>query len=220
MIQKTFPVGNIELPSKFRPLVEMARTDILEIGISNFTIENLAVKLHISKKTIYKYFPSKNDLIKAVLNLYYNQICAKVQAVEINLNDPLATISIILKTVYQQTSKMSSKTFYEVKLYYPDYWQKIEQFRENVIQQLSELFNIAQKQGLIRKDVNLYFIIQLIMKIVQDIFQPEFLVNSPYTFTNIIPSFIDLIMNGLLEKSHAIDFQQLLNPPINQNGLL
>jgi len=81
------------------------------------------------------------------------------------------------------------------------------------------LFNIAQKQGLIRKDVNLDFIVLLIMKIVQDIFQPEFLIHSPYTLSNIIPSFIDLIMNGLLEKSQAIDFQQLLNSSLNQGEL-
>jgi len=154
-----------------------------------------------------------------VLDYYYDQIYTKVHAIEIKVNDPLTSISIILKTVFQQTSKMSSRTIYEVKLYYPEYWRKIEQLRENIVRQLSELFNIAQKQGLIRKDVNLDFIVLLIMKIVQDIFQPEFLIHSPYTLSNIIPSFIDLIMNGLLEKSQAIDFQQLLNSSLNQGEL-
>ena len=37
---------------------------ILSDGVKSFTVEHLASKLSMSKKTIYQYFPSKGGVIK------------------------------------------------------------------------------------------------------------------------------------------------------------
>ena len=37
-------------------------------GIKSFTVENLASKLAMSKKTIYQYFPKKEVLIKKIID--------------------------------------------------------------------------------------------------------------------------------------------------------
>ena len=41
---------------------------VLSNGIKSFTVENLASKLSMSKKTIYQYFPKKELLIKKIID--------------------------------------------------------------------------------------------------------------------------------------------------------
>ncbi|MGC9363270.1 MAG: TetR/AcrR family transcriptional regulator [Fidelibacterota bacterium] len=217
MTRNTFPKGIHPIPEKMRFVTESARQDILKNGISGFTIEKHTTKLRISKKTLYKYFPSKDEFIKAALQAHIDNIYACLKTVAFNPEQPLETLLRLLQTVFEKISTVSSNTMYEVKLYYPETWDQIEQLRTDIIQRLSSLFVIAQQRNIIRKNVNLDFISNLVMRIVQDIFQPEFLINSPYSLSTIIPMFTDLIMNGLLEKTETVDFFKLMQSIANKH---
>ncbi|MCK4448451.1 MAG: hypothetical protein KAW56_15390, partial [Candidatus Marinimicrobia bacterium] len=108
--------------------------------------------------------------------------------------------------IFNNISKMSSELVYDVKLFYPKVWNSIEKFREEVIDKIYNSFIIAQGMGLIRKDIDLKFNANLIMQIVQTVFQHEFLICSSYSLSDIIKMFIDLMMNGLMEKDKSFDF--------------
>lgn len=203
---KTFPVGNKELPEKFRPIIEYARQKIMAYGIRNFTVEKFVSDLHISKKTIYKYFSTKEEFIEAVLFYNYNELFSSVDAIQPDEEDPIRTVFMILQVIFNNISKMSSELVYDVKLFYPKVWNSIEKFREEVIDKIYNSFIIAQGMGLIRKDIDLKFNANLIMQIVQTVFQPEFLICSSYSLSDIIKMFIDLMMNGLMEKDKSFDF--------------
>lgn len=211
MTQYSFPKSKNTMPDKMQFVIESARQDILKNGISAFTIEKYTAKLHISKKTLYKYFPSKDAFIKAALQAHIDDIYACLKTVVFNPEQPLVTLLRLLQTVFEKISSVSSHTMYEVKLYYPEIWEQIGQLRTDIIQRLSSLFVVAQKQNIIRRNVNLDFISNLVMRIVQEVFQPEFLMQSPYSLSTIIPMFTDLIMNGLLEKTETVDFYELMH---------
>ncbi|HCL00756.1 MAG TPA: hypothetical protein DHW42_11710 [Candidatus Marinimicrobia bacterium] len=208
MKQKTFTMSRYELPEKFRPVINLALQKIFGNGISGFTIEKLAAELRISKKTIYKYFRSKEEFVEAVLMYNFELMDSAISSIPDDPDDPLGTALSILKKIFEMTSKMSSRGIYESKIYYPQYWQRIELFRENVIQRMYVLFKKAQKQGVLRQDINIEFSINILMKTVQEVFQPEYLIHSPYPISRVISMFIDMVMNGLLEKRHEIDFQK------------
>ena len=208
MKHKTFTMSKYELPEKFRPVINLALQKIFGNGISGFTIEKLAAELRISKKTIYKYFRSKEEFVEAVLMDNFEQMNSAITSIPDDPDDPLGTALSILKKIFEMTSKMSSRGIYESKIYYPQYWQRIELFRENVIQRMYGLFQKAQKQGVLRQDINIEFSINILMKTVQEVFQPEYLIHSPYSISMVISMFIDMVMNGLLEKRHEIDFQK------------
>lgn len=170
MIRNTFPMSFTPIPEKMRFVIESARQDILKNGISGFTIEKHTTKLRISKKTLYKYFPSKDAFIKAALQAHIDDIYASLKTVALNPEQPLETLLRILQTVFEKILVVSSNTMYEVKLYYPEVWNQIELLRTDIIQRLNSLFVIAQKQSIIRKNINLDFISNLVMQVVQDIF--------------------------------------------------
>jgi len=48
-------------------ILEKSKELFLRNGFKTVGMDDIAQSLHISKKTIYQYFPSKDDLVKAVL---------------------------------------------------------------------------------------------------------------------------------------------------------
>ena len=46
-----------------------------------FSVDTLAERLKISKKTVYKYFPTKEDLARAIYEEYYKDALAKADSI-------------------------------------------------------------------------------------------------------------------------------------------
>ena len=209
MKQETFPLSNKELPLKFRPILEHARFRIMQSGIRTFTIEKLASDLKVSKKTIYKILPSKEEFVEAVLLYHFEELFSKVQQLPDHPEDPLRYISLTLDIILRQISLMTAATMYEIKLYYPQVWRQLEDFQSAVVKNLLNGFKKARQMGLIRKELKLDFVTGLIMRIVQSVFQPEFFINYSYTISEMVRMFIDLIMNGMMESGCPFDIRTI-----------
>lgn len=209
MKHETFSLGKKELPLKVRPILEHARLRILQSGIRIFTIEQLASDLKISKRTVYKIFPSKEEFVEAVLLFHFEELFFKVQQLPDHPEDPLKQILLTLNIILQQISLVTASTMYEVKLYFPQVWQQVENFQSGVVKNLLNGFKKARQMGLIRKGLKLDFITGLIMQIVQSVFQPEFFINHSYTIPDMVRMFIDLIMNGMMEDGQQFDISTI-----------
>ncbi|MGN1421432.1 MAG: TetR/AcrR family transcriptional regulator [Eubacterium sp.] len=88
--------------------IESLRTEGLK-----FSVDTIASKLKISKKTIYKLFPSKEALAYAIYEEYYSRALANVKKIENEGNNT----EIRLLLIYQDASHMiRSEIFNKYKL--------------------------------------------------------------------------------------------------------
>lgn len=55
-------------------ILDSAVTYIVERGLSNFTLENVAARAGVSKPLVYKYFARREDLLKAMLEREYRYL--------------------------------------------------------------------------------------------------------------------------------------------------
>ncbi len=182
MTQKTFPVADKELPLSFRPVIEHARTQIMQNGIRSFTIEKLTAELRMSKKTIYKYFTSKEEFVEAVLRYNFDDLFSKVEKLLEESDDLLQHIYHSIYIISNHLSVMNSNSVYEIKLYYPNIWNRVEQFRNSFMNDLTSRIKKAQTLGLIRKDIKTDFLTGIIVGVVQNVFNRNFLSNIPILF--------------------------------------
>ena len=49
-------------------MLEHATALVLEVGVSGFTIDELAKRSKVAKTTIYRHFPSRTELLVAALD--------------------------------------------------------------------------------------------------------------------------------------------------------
>lgn len=88
--------------------IESLRTEGLK-----FSVDTIASKLKISKKTIYKFFPDKETLAYAIYEEYYSRALDNVREIEKSGNN----IKVLLLMVYRDASFMiRSEIFNKYKL--------------------------------------------------------------------------------------------------------
>ncbi|PIS27864.1 MAG: hypothetical protein COT43_08345 [Candidatus Marinimicrobia bacterium CG08_land_8_20_14_0_20_45_22] len=215
MKQKSFPSELENISGKMISVIEYARSQILASGFRNLSVEKIAADLHISKKTIYKRFPTKDKFIEFILLYHYDKIFATVRAIQPDDKQPLNAVVLVVRAVYKHFCVMNPQTIYDVKIHYPQVWKKIEAFREEIVTTLFGSFKKAQQLGFVRNDIDVRFAIALILKSVESVFQPEFFLNSSYSIADTIGLYIDLTMNGILNKNTNFDIDRLVKNETN-----
>ncbi|HPC36989.1 MAG TPA: TetR/AcrR family transcriptional regulator [Candidatus Marinimicrobia bacterium] len=191
---------------KLSPAIAYARQFILANGTRTLNLDQLAADLHIAKKTLYKEFPTKEKFIEYVLFDIYHELFAESRAVQLDPKDPLRCFYGLMKALFRHVSHINPKTVLDVKLFFPRVWKEIEEFEQEVINRILDSFQKADELGLLRKKFDLKFTADLIVRIVQNTFQPEIFISAPYSITEMIKIFVDIIMNGLMEKQFTFNF--------------
>ena len=134
---------------KLQILNDIAK-NILNYGFRNFTLDEVASNIHISKKTIYKIFQTKEELIRAViinqLGSPYNNI-HKIIKEESSTVEKLINLSIVVEQYYSAFNPTSIK---RLAHYFPELADYVEQFRTNrIIPLINQLLQDGKKKNLI-----------------------------------------------------------------------
>jgi AcrR family transcriptional regulator len=120
-------------------ILSTSADSIMRYGIKRFTMDEIAEKLGISKKTIYSFFRSKKELIEAAMDREF-QIIYKEQDENMLKAETLPDkVLALLFPVFRLTSKIDRIMLEELVKYYPDIWSKIDEKRQERIRQISAI---------------------------------------------------------------------------------
>jgi AcrR family transcriptional regulator len=167
-------------------------------GFYKITMDEIAKGLRISKKTIYKYFPSKKNLLEAIVNSFLlttqNKILKKLDEQE----NSIFKIKALSKLFAELSLKMNRKMLYDLQIHMPELWKTVESFREKLIRNIWEnIIDQGKKEGYIVEKPN-DIIITYILSSIQSIIDPTFLINHNYSMNEAFKITFDLIIKGLL----------------------
>lgn len=140
---------------KFVAILDKTIELFFEYGIRNLNMDDISRSLGISKKTLYQYFKSKEDLIEKLF--YYDEMkwnleFSKIKADNLNAIEILLKVSLI---VYEEMGKLNPKLKFELKKYYePIYYQFMVRKQNQIFSQMSKNILKGIGEGLYRSDVN------------------------------------------------------------------
>jgi len=182
---------------------------LINDGVRAFTVENLANCLCISKKTIYKFFPTKEALIDKIVSFRLNQIEAEIKAVMNNNSNPIQQFLGVMNIFYNSIAKLKIEQIGELKNRYPEMWRKIEIFRLNRQEDFYSILKNAQKKGLIRENLNVELIATIYTNIINSTFQPEFFIENSLLPKIVLPAFVEMVSGGLLSEEGQKYYKQI-----------
>ena len=139
-------------------IVKRALNDFMQYGFKTFTMDDLASKMGISKKTLYEHFPSKNDLVEAVLDYALDMSCKNVDAF-------VQGDGSVIENVYRNQEKVkeifninSDRPISELQKYYSKTYERMEiEFAKSDARFIDKLLEKGWKEGLFREDINVNF---------------------------------------------------------------
>ncbi|WP_454967183.1 TetR/AcrR family transcriptional regulator [Capnocytophaga leadbetteri] len=139
-------------------IVKRALNDFMQYGFKTFTMDDLASKMGISKKTLYEHFPSKNDLVEAVLDYALDMSCKNVEAFVQGEGSVIENVYRNQKKVKEIFNINSDRPIWELQKYYSKTYERMEiEFAKSDARFIDKLLEKGWKEGLFREDINVNF---------------------------------------------------------------
>jgi len=190
-------------------ILEYTITQFLDNGSYKTTMDELAKGLKISKKTIYKYFPSKIILMEQVLSFLQEKTKRELyQIVDsdncffekfFRLASYLADFSLIV-------GKNNFINFLKTEL---KLWDAVDNFRTHVIEHIWEVIIRQGKEEDFIIDINEKIILTMILSSLKGIINPTFLTENNITMKTAFDETFYILINGILTEKGKIAFEKL-----------
>ena len=186
---------NIDIKEK--QILEEGFESVSSGGLNSFTVEGLASKLFISKKTIYEYFPSKEKLLEKIVRYRIGVVKRHIKEIIEKNSNPVLQFVEMKRYIFKFTSRFDSNRMVEFKSKYPDIWEMIESMRLDNKHNFVKILSEGQGQGYVRKELDVNFVSTLYVSIINSTFQPEFFVKNNISYSDSLQVYTNIMSYGL-----------------------
>jgi len=182
-------------------IVDVASKRFMDNGITKVTLDEVATDLGMSKKTMYKFFPSKEDLLKSIVHAMMNGVRIRVEAI-VNSDKPfLEKAPELLALIGHQISSMSKQFLFDLQRFAPQLWKEIDDFRrERILTTVRKMFIQAQEEGVFRKDIDIELFILVFVGSVQSIVNPQTLSQHSFSAEEAFRGIFRIIFEGAMTE--------------------
>ena len=187
-------------------------------GFSKITMEEFAHSMGMSKKTIYKFFPSKDDLVKAVTREKLVKIHTRCEGFR---NDSsMEFIQRIKSTIGYLTTEMQQmkpQFYLDVQRTMPDLWKEVDNFRnEKVTNDFALMVQQGVELGIFRSDVNVQVFVLMYSSAMRSIVNPEALSHLPLNLSQAYQAAVTVFFEGMMTDDGRSKYRNKLNEPIRE----
>ncbi len=186
---------NTELPEKLRAEgLALFRTQGLR-----FTMQQMADELHISKKTIYAVYPSKEALLLDMVDQAFAEIHRRKQAVIDGPGSPVEKLRAVIIALPEQYAALDLRQMRELDEKYPRVAARVRWHLETGWEPTLTLLQQATEAGLVRP-VSLPVLQRVISASIETFLSDRELAEMGISYTAALEEMISLIMEGLLSR--------------------
>lgn len=197
-------------------ILDVAYKQFLQKGYRHTTMDDIAFDLGMSKKTLYKYYPGKLELLSASFQVLKTKMTAKVEAILDNrhLSFPLKLKSS-LTVVATHLAPINPELFEDLREYAPEIWLALTEYiNESAYLRFSKLIEQGIAQGLVNPRINVSLIVMLYAAAIQSLLDPKFCGQFPHQIqkgmkipaSDIYDQAISIIYNGILTEEARNEF--------------
>ncbi|CCH56626.1 transcriptional regulator, TetR family [Fibrisoma limi BUZ 3] len=181
-------------------------------GVRSVTMEDIARRLGISKKTIYQHFSDKEEILQQVIAGNINESETKAECLTTHATNPVEEILMVLDMMRKKSVKVNPNFLIDIQRHYPDAFALYKQHKEQYIRR-SILENIQKgiDQGLYRSDINPSILARLRVEQIEWAFNNDFFPTDEYDMLEVQHELMHHFVRGILtEKGFAV-YNQYLN---------
>ncbi len=205
---------------KLRAILDKIIELFYEFGIRNLNMDDISRKLKISKKTLYQYFKSKEDLIEKLF--YYDEIkwCGKLSKFkwdDLNAIDILIQVSFLVE---DEMSRLNPQLKFEMKKYYEPIFNKFLQKKHNhIFDQISKNIEKGINEGLYRADVNIDLTAGLYVRNLVDMHEKDYFLVENTSFDKVFETMFENHIRAISTAEGIKYFEKRKSeiPQINKN---
>jgi AcrR family transcriptional regulator len=192
-------------------IIEYSEDKFFKDGFHKTTMDEVASDLRMSKKTIYKFFPSKEDLVMAIAGHFMNKMKGKILPALNSDKNAIEKLEELIKILAGASEKMSTKRMEEMKRHFPFLWNEIDKFRtEMMFGNITKVIDQGKIEGLFI-DYPTHIIMNMLVASVRAIVNPDFILNNNFSIIEAARIAFKIIIGGIVTEKGKKVFNKTIN---------
>lgn len=152
---------------KEKILIEAERL-FWKYGVRTITMDDIARRLAISKKTIYQYFTDKEDIVYQVVSYHIEHEMQECERLIDKSMNPIEEMLLISDMMKRNADMVNPSLLMDVQRYYPKAWEVFLQYKEGrIITDIKANLQRGVEQGLYQADTDLETMARLRVELIQ-----------------------------------------------------
>jgi AcrR family transcriptional regulator len=182
-------------------------------GIRSVSMDDIARKAGVSKKTIYQYYKDKDDLVSVMVHEMLSQDIRHFQHISEKAQDAIEEVILGAEQIKKMIRMVNPVVVFDLQKYHPKAWSIYKNFKEQYF--LGALIRLMQRgieEGYFRKDINVEVLAKMRVEQVQMGFDPTLFPFDKYNVMDVQWAFFDHFIHGIVTLkgySKLIQYRQV-----------
>ncbi len=168
-------------------------------GIRRITVDQLSRECGISKKSFYKYFQSKDELIWIVIREKFDQLRKDFRDVEKQEGDPLKRLYRFVEIALIQFGAVSTPMLEDVQKFYPQINEELERFKSERITMIKDTVREGITSGVF-ENINLSIVAGFLTGAISNVLNPHFILENNLSVDETLRSFREIFLFGIVNS--------------------
>ncbi len=189
-------------------IIAVSREQFFRYGYSKIRMDEIASELRISKKTLYNHFSGKEELLRAVLKAFADDIDRAHQFVDVSTCEAfISSIRSFVMYLAKMLGEITPQFVRDLLRSSPELWEELYKWRsDRVDNSFTVLLEHGQRIGAIRLDFTAVELSQTYRVAVDASLNPEVLAMSGYTAIELYKAVVNAMFIGVLRDEARTEF--------------
>lgn len=197
-----------------RALLKDITESFLSKGFYKTTMDEIAADLRISKKTIYKYFPTKEILLTLIIHGIVFTIRKEFKKILKQDKTSVEKMLMVSRFFISMASRVNFNTLLEIKKLGPQFWNTVERLRaREIFANFGRLIEQGQAEGYVVA-MPKELILQIYIAAIQAVINPDFIVKNEFSMKQAGEMTIEIIFNGAFTEEGKMLYKKLKSEQI------
>ncbi|MDO9510255.1 MAG: TetR/AcrR family transcriptional regulator [Bacteroidales bacterium] len=197
------------MDEKFKLILSKTEQLFKSYGIRSLSMDDISRNLGISKKTLYQYVNSKDELVEKV---FQNEQDEMNMFMEENITPDMNAIDVLLKASTKVSANLKNYNpivIFDLQKYYPELYNRHLQNHVSMLQD-KIFFNIEQgkNEGLYRSEVNAKLVAHLYITNLIEIHRSEIVMTNNFSFKDIFQIMFENHIRAISSRKGVEYFEQ------------
>ena len=180
-------------------IIEKATKLFLQLGFKSVTMDDLAVSLGISKKTLYIHFENKHQLVKEVAHSIFEKVTRDIIKIKDGTSNPIEELHCVKMEAMKYLGSEKTSPNYQLQKYFPKIY---EDLKTKEYQYFGELVKNSLQNGintdLFRAEIDVEFVSRLYLNGMRGIRDIEIFPIEQFKIEELFENYLDYHLRAIV----------------------
>jgi len=164
-------------------------------------MDDIARELGISKKTIYQYYPEKDELVRAIFRQHQSQWLKNADHIKTTSADAVEELLLFTDQVRQQLATINPSVLFDLYKYHRSVWNEWSEYKTSIARNhVIGTLERGIREGFFRADLDPTIMAVMRLEQIEMSFNDHLFPSSAFSIQKVHAQLFDHFLQGILTE--------------------